>query len=197
MSDNLTLADLALRMRQSNGASMRVGMPVRVVSYDAARSMVQVQIIQPMIDAGGGTTAQPIINEVPVMWPRSGGAYMTFPINEGDTGYCHFADVDIGAWVSDGQPVTDSERQHHINDAVFYPGLVGGGIAANPDAVEIAYAGALFRINADGTVTIDAPTVTFTGTLIAPEAVIGGITFTTHVHSGVTVGGGSTGAPTP
>lgn len=195
MSDNLTLADFAMRMRQVAGAGMRVGMPVRVISYDAARSMVQVQIIQPQRNADGEIVPQPIINEVPVMWPRSGGAYMTFPINAGDTGYAHFADADIGAWVTDGQAVTDSDRQHHINDAVFYPGPVGGGIAANPDAVEIAYAGALFRINADGTVTIDAPTVTLTGTLEAAEAIIGGITFTTHTHGGVTSGGANTGTP--
>jgi hypothetical protein len=33
------------------------------------------------------------------------------------------------------------------------------------------------------------------GAIAAPEAVIDGITFTSHVHSGVTTGGGDTGAP--
>lgn len=77
-----------------------------------------------------------------------------------------------------------------------------GAVSITTPATMTITAGALV-INAPVTfeqTVVTTPTgagnVTFGGTIIAPEAVIGGVTQTTHKHTGVQTGSGETGTPT-
>jgi len=122
--------------------------------------MVRVRIDQDEPDGAGGSIAQPIVNDVPVSWPRAGGAWMTFPIAPGDTGLVIFADRDIGAWVTAGdRGLPDSARTHAHNDAVFLPGIRPGGVAADAGSVEIGMGDATIRIEPGGVVRITAAQV--------------------------------------
>lgn len=156
----MNLTDLVQRVVNQTLRELRVAMPGRVVRYDPGRQMVQAEVIQPEVMPDGEVVFQPVIVEVPVSWPRTGGAWMTFPIDRGDTGMLVFTDRDIGAWVSEndeGSP--DSKRTHSLTDAVFVPGIQGGGVDANADDVELQYQGSTIHIRSSGQVEVNAPNV--------------------------------------
>lgn len=182
-----TLADLVRRTQAATARTMRVAMPARVVDYDSARSMVRVRIDQDEPDGAGGAISQPIVNEVPVSWPRSGGAWMTFPISAGDTGLVVFADRDIGAWVTDGaRGLPESDRLHAHNDAIFIPGIRPGGVVADASAVEIGLGGATIRIEPGGIVRITASQVFIDAPLVEADG-----SPVSRIGDNVLVGGGS------
>ena len=156
----MNLTELVQRMIEQTLRELRVSMPARVVRYDASRQMVSVDVVQPEAMPDGEIVLQPVIVEVPVSWPRAGGAHLTFPINQGDTGLIVFADRDIGAWVSEGATgAPDSKRTHSLTDAVFVPGIQGGGVSANANDVELQYRGSTIHIRQSGQVEVNAPTV--------------------------------------
>lgn len=121
-------------MLEEHREDLQTALPGRVESYDPA---TQTANVKPMIkrvsregvDAGGvdGTRVVdelPVIPAVPVVWPRGGGYFMTFPLATGDSGLIVFSARDIGAWRDSGQ-VSDpgDEGLHTLSGAVFIPGL--------------------------------------------------------------------------
>ena len=193
----MNLPELVQRIVNDTLRRLRVAMPAEVVSYDPERSMVKVRIVQPELLQDGTTEQQPVIAEVPVSWMRCGGAWITFPINPGDTGLLTFCDADVGGWVSEGDTTgPDSERRHSISDAVFLPGIQGGGVESNPDDVEIQYQGSTIHIRHDGSVEVNAPVVlvntedatlnTTTATVNAEDTVLNTTTATVNAEENVT-----------
>jgi len=198
----MQMSELVTRAVRKAARNIRVAMPCRVVSYDPGRSMVAVEIVMPEREDDGRETAQPVIPEVPVSFPRGGGFFMTHPISAGDTGLVVFGDRDVGGWVADGDTaMPESERMHSITDGFFIPGVQGGGVSSNGEDVVISYAGSVFRltgggnvnietggsvsINASGSVSINSSGLTHNGTNVGND----------HVHGGVSSGGSTTQGP--
>ena len=151
----MNLTELVHRIVNETLRRLRVSMPAKVVSYDPGRSMVQVEIIQPELMPDGSVEDQPVISEVPVQFLRSGGAKITTPIKAGDTGLLFFCDRDIGQWVSSGnEGAPQSKRTHNISDAVFVPGVQGGGVSSDPDNLVLEHNGGKVVINDDGKIAI-------------------------------------------
>lgn len=197
----MNLPELVQRMIKATMIQMRVSMPARVESYEAGRQMVQVSIVMPERDLDGSLIPQAVINEVPVSFMRCGGAHLTFPIRRGDTGLIVFTDRDVGAWVSDGATVSDSDRMHAINDAVFIPGIQAGGVSANPDDVELQYQGCTVHIRKSGLIELTGNVqingdVTVNGGVAATDDVTAdGVSLKDHTHGGVASGGSNTAPP--
>lgn len=98
--------------------------------------------IQPTINqkAPDGTIAErPPILGVPVAFPVSSTAGMTFPIKAGDTGMAVFSMRDMTAWKSgNGRPATPTNfAKMDKGDAVFYPGIQPPGSAVNNPAKHV------------------------------------------------------------
>ena len=193
----MNLTDLVQRVVNQTLRELRVAMPGRVVRYEPERQMVQAEVIQPEVMPDGEVVFQPVIVEVPVSWPRAGGAWLTFPIARGDTGMLVFADRDIGAWVSEndeGDP--DSKRTHSLTDAVFVPGIQGGGVNANADDVELQYQGSTIHIRRSGQVEVNAPNVVVNAgqtTINSPTTNNGNVVINGNLNvSGLTTTGGLT-----
>jgi len=98
--------------------------------------------IQPTINqkAPDGTVAErPPILGVPVAFPVSSTAGMTFPIKAGDTGMAVFSMRDMTAWKSgNGRPATPTNfAKMDKGDAVFYPGIQPPGSAVNNPAKHV------------------------------------------------------------
>jgi len=106
-----------------------------VVGYDQTTNSVAVKpLIEDSRIANGSRTtlALPVINEVPVAFPNGGGYRITFPIQVGDVGWLMFADRSLDAWLATGREVDPvDDRDHDLNDAVFYPGTRPYGNALN------------------------------------------------------------------
>lgn len=176
--DNLTaLLNQAIRNRM---AELQTAMPAQIISYDFK---TQKAAVQPTINrryADGRVEPYPVINNVPVIFPRSGGASMTFPVTRGDTVLLVFSSRSIDTWTSRGGKVDqDDRRMHDINDAIAIPGLIpfsAGSKAKNNSDVLLTYAGSEVTLKQDGKaeiksahVTIDSPETYMTGDLVVKQ----------------------------
>ncbi|MBA3841171.1 MAG: hypothetical protein H0X39_00870 [Actinobacteria bacterium] len=123
-----TLADVITGAIEVNRSNLRVALPGRVETYDAATQSCSVQLlVHDGVNDETGTRQPeklPVITSVPVVFPGGGGGRLTFPIKAGDTVLCVFASSSIDRWLALGgevDPVDD--RRHHISDAIAIPGL--------------------------------------------------------------------------
>jgi hypothetical protein len=152
-------------------------MPGEVVSYDPATQTAAVQpLIQEVsVDEFGTATVRtlPQISNVPVMFPRSGEWFCSFPIAKGDTVLLVFAEKSIGRW-REQDKLTDPGvvSMHHLSDAVAIPGLF-----ANPRKLPDVHAenmvighsgGAQIHIKPDGTIHLSEENAADAVALSAP-----------------------------
>jgi hypothetical protein len=98
--------------------------------------------IQPTINqkSPDGTVAErPPILGVPVSFPVSSTAGMTFPIKAGDTGMAVFSMRSMDAWkAGNGRASTPTTfAKMDKGDAVFYPGIQPPGVAVNNPAKHV------------------------------------------------------------
>lgn len=102
-------------------------LPGYIVSYDASSNTATVQLgVQGQVSGPDQTPKSvnyPLLSGVPVIFPRGGGATLTFPIAAGDECWVSFACRAIGGWKQSGgiQPPNDS-RRHDLSDAVCHIG---------------------------------------------------------------------------
>ena len=115
-----------LRTEHLHRRTAQVG---QIVSFDPQCQTVSVQI-GIMMDLNGSIEPIAPIQDVPVVFPVSGGAGVTFPINAGDQCAIVFADRAIGDWLAQGGVVDPKDtRIKHLSDAICIPGLSS---CANP-----------------------------------------------------------------
>ncbi|WP_041270455.1 Gp138 family membrane-puncturing spike protein [Frateuria aurantia] len=189
-------------------------MPGHFVSFDAGTCTAVVQIgIAGQQTSDGVSTAvpYPVLVDVPVQFPRGGGAALTFPIAEGDECTVHIVDRAIDGWFeSSGIQPPSSKRRQAISDAFAVPGSLSKparlqNISTSTAQlrsvdgktyVDLDPTGQVVKITAPGGLVIDAPSVKCSGTVTASGEITGnGIPLSTHTHSGVQSGSSSTGKP--
>lgn len=200
------MSELLAAALRKDRLGLCVAMPAQVLAYDHTNQRASVQPMLRKIDG----ESRPIIPNVPVIFPRAGGASLTMPVNVGDAVLLVFLDRSIDDWLARGGEVSLTDvRAHNYNDAVALPGLMPftGNGPPNNDDVLIEYAGARIIMKANGSVEIIAPTtiqgnvniqgsLSVSGTINAGGDVVGaGISLSGHVHGGVESGGSTTGGP--
>ena len=158
MTDLTGLLELAFR-KQMRG--FHTSLPGQITSYDASTQKATVKPLLSRKLRTGEEEVLPIIEDVPVIWPRSGGASMTFPVESGDGCLLIFTDRSLDEWKQDGGVVAPGDpRQHALSDAVALMGFVHFGGGGGPDkAVEIKMGDTTITLEG-GTATIKAPSVT-------------------------------------
>ena len=124
--DDTELLNLAI---ESWLADVHTCMPGRVDSYDPETQSATVKpLIKRLIVHEDGSEALeelPPITDVPVVFLRSAGFFLSFPIQEGDLVTLHFAETSIDNYMSglgaDTNP--DEFRHHDLSDAIAVPGF--------------------------------------------------------------------------
>ena len=130
--------------------------------------------IQPSINQkfkDGTVKERPVISGIPVSFPVSSTAGMTFPIKVGDTGMAIFSMRNMDSWKSgNGRPSSPTNfAKMDKSDAVFLPGIQPPSMAVNnptrhvhthdtKDTVLFANLGATeceVRLKADGSIEIN------------------------------------------
>lgn len=130
--------------------------------------------IQPTINQkfkDGTVKERPVIQGIPVSFPVSSTAGMTFPIKSGDTGMAIFSMRNMDGWKSgNGRPVSPTNfAKMDKGDAIFLPGIQPPSMAVNnpgkhvlthdtKDTVMFANLGAAeceVRLKADGSIEIN------------------------------------------
>lgn len=185
--------------------NLDVMLPVEVVSYDRATNRATVRHLVQMVGSDGEVVNRGNVASVRVQQPGNGAFSISLPIQPGDKGWIMAADRDISTFqqgLSESQPNT--ARMHSFQDGLFMPDAMGNGdapagqgdrvvIGSNDGGAFMSFDGSGFYFNVGGTEwALTAAGFTQTGGTVAHNGTDIG---DTHIHSGVTPGGGNSGAP--
>lgn len=108
---------------------VHVALPGRVESYDAEEQKADVKpMVRDLVPTRNGEEVEetlPIIPNVPVMFPRGGTYFITFPLAVGDFVLLVFNERSIDNWASGNgaEKNPDDFRTHNLTDAVAIPGF--------------------------------------------------------------------------
>jgi len=108
---------------------IHTALPARVEKYDPVKQKIDAKPLLKKavinIDGSEELVSLPVITDVPVMFPRAGGFFVTFPIQKGDFVLLVFVerstDIFLAGPGSDTDPV--DLRTHDLSDAVAFPCL--------------------------------------------------------------------------
>lgn len=103
---------------------VNVSMPAQVVAFNSDKNTVDVQpCLMRFYEQDTAPKALPIINGVPVKFPRGGNFSMKWNLKKGDYVNLVFSQRSIDIWKNQGGVVDPAEnRKFHLSDAVAYPG---------------------------------------------------------------------------
>ncbi|WP_414675081.1 Gp138 family membrane-puncturing spike protein [Luteibacter sp.] len=187
---------------------LRVALPGVIVSFnpEAQTATVQPLIRQVMID--GTTQNLPVLQDVPVAFPRGGGFVLTFPVSEGDECQLVFNDRCIDGWWFSGNPSEPLDyRIHDLSDATAQVGIssqpkVIPGFEMGAVALRKLDGSAYLKIDAAGVVRIggtklvvDCPIEYAGGITGTGDVVADGVSLEHHLTTGVQAGSSLSGEP--
>lgn len=188
-------------------------LPGKVVKVDVTKAQCDVQPLLKRTYANGEVVSMPVITNVPIAFYRAGKAFITLPVHVGDYVELKFSERSLDVWLEKGGEVDPADfRKFDLSDAIAYPGLYPNsdppaGATANDiiiknDAtvITIKPSGEV-EIKADNAIKLLSNLITLSGDGDAIALASKVLTelqnihtwATTHVHSGVTSGSGSTG----
>jgi hypothetical protein len=171
--DTDELFQIAMGVAQSG---MCVAMPGIVEFYNAALQIANIlpALKRPYLNSDGseGLDDVPIINDVPVVFPRGSGFFLSFPLKKGDNVLLVFQDLSIDEFVmSQGNVQLDprSFQTHDLRDCVAIPGfytqpkalrsaiLTAGKMALGADGVSGKYItiASNGKVDINGNFTVD------------------------------------------
>ena len=106
-------------------SSLHCALPGIVTAFDPATQTVTVQpAMRSRLSGSSDTLLLPLIHDIPVFFPGSRHAAMTFPIEPGDECLLIFADSAIDRWFETGEAeAPDSTRHHDLSDAFAFVGF--------------------------------------------------------------------------
>ena len=140
------MADLAELIRDSFSeliSDVHVCMPAEIIKYDADTMTCSAQpLIKRRFYQRKEAEKYPVINNIPVVFPRTATALIRLPVTKGDIVKLVFADHELSNWISSDGRANEylDKRYHHINDCFAEVGGYPKGRphkAINPDALEI------------------------------------------------------------
>ena len=154
----MSQADIIKALMSKISKNLRVSMPATIESYDYKTQKASVKIDMRELFEDSSSIDYPIISNVPVVFPRSGGASLTMPVIRGDSCLVFFMDRDITDWLAGkSNVVPETIRSHTLNDAVAVMGLspfTKGSLAENNTDVLLHYNGSDIRLKPDGLIDI-------------------------------------------
>lgn len=131
---------------------------VLVVKEQNGSTVVDVEIGIARVLEDDRSFYEPVIYDVPLVWPSSSGCYITTPIVEGDTVLLYFSMRAASEWKNGGGEfqVPFSKRLHNLNDAFATPSMLPYGLSPNVDseAVRVSSGATEIRILKDGTIEL-------------------------------------------
>lgn len=112
--------------------SVYTNMPGIVESYDPAKQTITARPAIKRTGADGVVSDRPLIENVPVIFPRGKKSSQTWPLAKGDPVTLVFSMRSLDVWKSKGGAVDPQDfRKFHITDAMAIP---GGSSKSNPIA---------------------------------------------------------------
>jgi hypothetical protein len=194
--------------------------PGHILAFDPVTQLAQVQIGIIRVDLNGATFEPPAIIETPVYFPGD-DYHIEYQIDPGCEGDILFSQRCVDGWIQTGGVAANPiGRFHDPQDAFFLPGFrsmpnklpafQNNGIRMsnrtgtqfmwlkNDGSMAWENGAGFIRVDAAGVVNINGVTIDVASLVTTPNDVKAGTIFLkTHRHTGVTVGSGTSGTPTP
>jgi len=119
-----TLTDAFRQAIEHRLSDVHTCLPAQIISYDHTKEKASVEPLLKRKYRDGKIDRLPIIVNVPVVWPRSGGCSLTFPVKKGDGCLLIFSERSLDKWLSVGGVVEpDDPRKFDLTDAIALMGL--------------------------------------------------------------------------
>jgi hypothetical protein len=122
-----TLAQLLQQAIDNRLLDVHTALIARVESYDAETQQINVSpVLKRQVKTLDGTWVSeqlPVLCNVPVLFPRAGGFFISFPIQTGDFVQLIFNEVSIDGWVTDEASAVSQEQRFTLQGAVAIPGI--------------------------------------------------------------------------
>ncbi|QMV49913.1 MAG: puncturing protein [Mu-like cryoconite phage AB09] len=155
-NDTPTLEQLIRNAMESRITELHTALPGKILSYDPAKQLASVQPSLQRKYVSGESVMIPVLNNVPVIHPRSGKSIIHIPIAPGDQVLLVFIERSMDIWKTQGgTPTPDDPRKHQYSDAVAIPGLYPFSApitVPNPSALTILNDKARLEVKTDSVV---------------------------------------------
>jgi hypothetical protein len=154
---------------------------------------VDVQPMVNMMDGLGNATPHGIIHHLPYFRLQGGGDAVILDPKVGDIGIAIFADRDIASVKATKQTANPgSRRQNDMADGLY----IGGYLNGVPTAY-VQFSASGITVTSPIAVIVNAPTITLNGNVVSTGTFTnnGHDTGSTHRHTGVQGGSGTSGPP--
>lgn len=139
-------------------SNLHTCLPGRVEKYDPETQKADVKPLLKRKFKDNTEIELPVIVNVPVVFPRSGGGSLTFPVVKGDGVLLLFSERSLDRWLSAGGDVApDDRRKFDLSDAIAIPGLNPFTMDnLDPDGVNatLIFGDGKFVINPDGKIAL-------------------------------------------
>lgn len=148
-----SMAEVLKQAMESRLADVHTALPGTITKYDAAKQQCDVQPNIQRKYVTGELVNIPVIPNVPVVFPRSQKAFVSFPLVAGDQVLLIFSERSLDRWlVSGGQVDPADPRKHHLTDAVAIPGLYpfSKPVTASTDALRLGNDKSQIDLKPDG-----------------------------------------------
>ena len=191
-----TQTELLEQAKNNAMMDVRVSMPARIVSFDAATKTASVEIGLKMVNADDTQSEYPPLVDCPCLFTRGGGFHLVHPYKAGDKGIVLFSDRCFDGWFQAGQVAPPMDfRVHSMSDAYF----IGGADCLDDVSPIIGNAMFIGKDDNSAGVTIKASgDIDLNGVNISPSGIItlpDGTILNSHVHGNVQSGNSTTGEP--
>src|SRR5271170_5596900 len=127
MTQTPTLAQLLMQAMDNRLLDVHTALIAKVESYDAEKQQVDVSpVLHRRVKTLEGewiSEELPVLCDVPVLFPRAGGFFISFPIQPGDFVQLIFNEVSIDEWVIEEAPTVSHHQRFVLQGAVAVPGV--------------------------------------------------------------------------
>ena len=122
MTNDEYLDNTITEIVQGELENVHTALPAKIVTFDGSLASVQPSVRKKYRD---GTVLQmPVINGVPVMFPRTIRGGFIYDLLPGDFGFLVFSERNIDNWVLTGADSTPADSgKFDLNDCIFIPGV--------------------------------------------------------------------------
>ena len=122
-AERKTMADVIKEAIDAKLVDLHTSMPAIVQSYDKEKQKADVQPVLKRKFVNSDPVDLPIITNVPVIFPRTGKAYIHFPLKKDDVVMLIFAERSVDRWLDKGGLIDPADpRKHNLSDAFAVPG---------------------------------------------------------------------------
>ena len=160
-----------------------------IQSFDPATQTASVKILSKKVNEYNLNERElvdyTVLEQVPVVFPKGGGSYISYPVSTGDNCLLLFCDFELdGWWISGEARPSNFPRRHDLSDAVAFVGINSTvSLIQNFSNFLMLYYAANSFIEIGSQINITNSQVNVNGNLTVTQAIVGNTTTTSELHS--------------